>query len=132
MTIRNAALVGALIFGATVAQAQEAAEPTSYSGVMALPVPVTAGDITDRPYCVVGPVKKEVRKATIFSKASSPEKVRREIWESARKKGADAVINFEAGNSRVTGISWGATPVKGTMVKFSTAGTPCPAVPAKS
>ena len=106
-------------------------EPTRYSDLMSAPVPVTAYDITDRPYCEIGPIKKEVRKATVFSKASSPEKVRREIWESAKKKGADAVIKFEAGDSRITGISWGATPVKGVMVRFTTPGSACPAVPAQ-
>lgn len=64
------------------------AEPTRYSDLMS--APVTAADITDRPYCVIGPVKKEVRKATVFSKASSPAKVRRELWESAEKKALTA------------------------------------------
>lgn len=130
-SVSTAVVASALILIASTAYGQPAsdpvaAEPTRYSDLMSAPVPVTAADITDREYCVIGPVKKEVRKATVFSKASSPAKVRRELWESAKKKGADGVINFESGNSRITGISWGATPVKGTMVTFTVPGIGCP------
>ena len=60
--------------------------------VIARPVPVTAGDITDRPYQVVGRVETFVQKA-IWAKPASQDKVFRELWERARRLGADAVVN---------------------------------------
>ncbi|MEH3157804.1 MAG: hypothetical protein PGN08_02105 [Sphingomonas taxi] len=48
-------------------------------------MPVFAGDITERPYRVIGEVKAGVRKATVFSKSSSEAKIYRELWERARK-----------------------------------------------
>ncbi len=81
-------------------------------------VPVLAGDITDRPYRVIGEVKAGVRKATVFSKASSEAKVFRELWERADKMGADAVMNARYGNSHVTAVSWGKTNATGTAIKF--------------
>ncbi|MGP7795092.1 heavy metal-binding domain-containing protein [Sphingomonas sp. CLY1604] len=82
-------------------------------------VPVFAGDIADRPYRVIGEVKAGVRKATIFSKASSEAKIFRELWERAEKMGADAVINARYGNSHVTAVSWGKTNATGTAIKFT-------------
>lgn len=81
-------------------------------------VPVFPNDITDRPYEVLGEVKAEVRKATIFSSEASQAKIYRELWERAEKKGADAVVNARYGDSRVTLMSWGSTPVTGTAIKF--------------
>ncbi|MFN3434814.1 MAG: heavy metal-binding domain-containing protein [Sphingomonas sp.] len=82
-------------------------------------VPVFAGDIADRPYRVIGEVKAGVRKATIFSKASSEAKIFRELWERAEKMGADAVINARYGNSHVAVVSWGKTNATGTAIKFT-------------
>nr|WP_277998571.1 heavy metal-binding domain-containing protein [Sphingomonas liriopis] len=111
----------AVLFAAAVpfgAYAQEAKPPAvsvdAYDGV-----PVFAGDITDRPYRVIGDVSAGVRKATIFSKSASEQKVYRELWERARKMGADAVIHASYGRSHVTAISWGKTNATGTAVKFT-------------
>ena len=95
-----------------------AREPQTYAELMAAPVPVTTSDITDRPYRVVARVQRNVRKATIFSKGASPEKLERELWERGRKAGADAVINARYGGERVTAMSWGAAKVEGDAVKF--------------
>ena len=64
----------------------------------AVGVPVFPHDITDRPYEVVGDVKAGVRKATIFSKEASQEKIYKELWERAEKLDADAVINAKYGD----------------------------------
>ncbi|WP_310476306.1 heavy metal-binding domain-containing protein [Sandarakinorhabdus sp.] len=88
-------------------------------------VPVFPGDISDRPYDVVGEVTAGVRKATIFSKEASQTKVYKELWERAEKLGADAVINAKYGDSHVTAMSWGKTNATGTAVKFKPA-TPTP------
>lgn len=87
----------------------------------AVGVPVFAGDITDRPYDVIGQVKAGVRKATIFSAKASEAKIFRELWERADRLGADAVINATYGESHVTAISWGKTNATGTAIRFKPA-----------
>ena len=86
----------------------------------AVGVPVFPHDITDRPYTVIGEVKAKVRKATVFSKSASQKKIYRELWERARKKGADAVINANYGDSHISAMSWGQTNAKGTAIRFTT------------
>ena len=81
-------------------------------------LPVFPHDITDRPYEVLGEVKASVRKATIFSKAPSQEKIYRELWERGEKLGADAVIKAQYGDAHITGLSWGASSATGVAVKF--------------
>ncbi|WP_422057739.1 hypothetical protein [Sphingomonas sp.] len=94
--------------------------PPTYASLMEMDVPVIAGDITDRPYRVVGRVEKGVRKATMFSKDPSESKVYRELWEDAKKLGADAVVNAQFGDPRVTLISWGSRKATGQAIKFLT------------
>lgn len=84
-------------------------------------VPVFPYDITDRPYVVVKPVKAGVRKATIFSKEPSQEKIYKELWERADKIDADAVVNTTYGDSHMTAFSWGKTNALGIAVRFLTA-----------
>jgi uncharacterized protein YbjQ (UPF0145 family) len=81
-------------------------------------VPVFPYDITDRPYRVLGEVKAGVRKATIFSKAPSQDKIYRELWERGKKLGADAVIKAQYGDAHVTAMSWGSSSASGIAVKF--------------
>lgn len=82
-------------------------------------VPVFPNDITDRPYVIVGEVKAGVRKATVFSKEASQEKIYKELWERAEKLGADAVINANYGDSHISAMSWGKTNATGTAIKFT-------------
>lgn len=84
-------------------------------------VPVFPYDITDRPYVVVKPIKAGVRKATIFSKEASQEKIYKELWERAEKIDADAVVNATYGDSHMTAFSWGKTNALGIAVRFLTA-----------
>lgn len=86
-------------------------------------VPVFPYDITDRPYTVVGEVKAGVRKATIFSKAPDQGKVYRELWERAKKLGADAVIKATYGDPHVTAFSWGSVSATGLAIKFNAPAT---------
>lgn len=81
-------------------------------------VPVFPYDITDRPYEIVGEVEVDVRKATVFSKSPSQQKIYKELWERAEKLGADAVVNASYGDARVTLISWGASRATGVAVRF--------------
>ena len=80
--------------------------------------PVTPGDISDRPYTVIAQITAGVRKATLFSKAASQDKIYRELWERAKKKGADAVIHASFGKSHVSALSWGQTNATGIAIKF--------------
>lgn len=81
-------------------------------------VPVYPYDFPDRPYEVLGEVRASVRKATIFSKAPSQEKIYRELWERGQKMGADAVIKAQYGDAHVTALSWGASAATGIAIKF--------------
>ena len=94
----------------------------------AVGVPVFPHDITDRPYEVIKEVKAGVRKATLFSKEASQEKIYKELWERAEKLGADAVIKAQYGDSHVSAMSWGKTNATGIAIRFtgtaSTAQTP--------
>jgi len=81
-------------------------------------VPVFPYDITDRPYEVLGEVKAGVRKATVFSKSPSQEKIYGELWERARKLGADAVVKAQYGDAHVSAFSWGKANATGTAVRF--------------
>jgi uncharacterized protein YbjQ (UPF0145 family) len=92
-------------------------------------VPVFPYDITDRPYQALGEVKAGVRKATVFSKSPSQEKVYRELWERAQKLGADAVVKAQYGDAHVSAMSWGKTNATGIAVKFLPAGTKAPEAP---
>ncbi|MEP0188985.1 MAG: hypothetical protein ABJP70_05110 [Erythrobacter sp.] len=83
-------------------------------------VPVFAEDITDKPYKIVGPVSAGVRKATIFSKKPSKQKIYNEVWERGEKMGADAVVNVTYDDAKVTLDSWGKTRALGFAVKFLT------------
>lgn len=93
-------------------------------------VPVFAYNLTDRPYTVLGEVKAGVRKATVFSKEASQEKIYKELWERAEKLGADAVINAKYGDSHISAFSWGKTNATGTAVKFKPASEAVAAVQA--
>lgn len=118
--------ITALIAAALVAFAMPTHAQATFAEVSALEVPVTAEDITDRPYEVVGEITTEVRKTMILSPSPSQEKVYRELWERAEKMGADAVIHAEYGDSRRTMMSWGSRRAKGVAVRFieATAGQP--------
>jgi hypothetical protein len=83
-------------------------------------VPVFPHDITDKPYKIVGVVTAGVRKATIFSKEPSQQKIYNELWERGEKLGADAVIGAKYGDSHMTALSWGSTKAGGVAIKFLT------------
>lgn len=86
-------------------------------------VPVFPYDITDRPYEVLGEVKAGVRKATIFSKSSSQDKIYGELWERGKKLGADAVIKAQYGDAHVSAFSWGKTNATGVAIRFLPTGS---------
>jgi hypothetical protein len=91
-----------------------------YAEVRAMAVPVIAGDIDDRPYRVIAEIKTDVRKWTIFEKDPSEQRVYKELWERARKVGADAVVNARYGDTLYGGLTWGRRHATGQAIKFLT------------
>ncbi|QDH35299.1 hypothetical protein [Porphyrobacter sp. YT40] len=113
------ALAAAALFAIAVPLAAQNIENTqSYEWLMRQPVPVTTGDITDRPYRVIGHITKGVHKATIFHADPSHDKVMRELWEKARKMKADAVIHAQFGEARNRGFVKGGRDARGTAIRF--------------
>ena len=108
----------ALMALGTPSPAQNIENTQSYDWLMRQPVPVTTGDITDRPYRIVGHITKGVHKATIFHADPSHDKVMRELWEKARKMKADAVINAQFGEARNRGFVKGGRDARGTAIRF--------------
>lgn len=96
------------------------ATPVTYAQIVQMDVPVIAGDITDRPYRVVGEIETNVKKATLFSPDPSQAKVYRELWERGEKMGADAVINARFGDARMIALSYGARKATGQAIVFLT------------
>ncbi|OSZ70818.1 hypothetical protein CAP39_07655 [Sphingomonas sp. IBVSS1] len=97
---------------------QNVEPPPGYQQIMAMQVPVIAGDISDRPYRVLGLIETGVRKSSIFHKDPDQRKVYAELWERGKKMGADAVIKAEYGEARVRGASWGSREARGLAIKF--------------
>ena len=81
-------------------------------------VPVFRGDVK-RPYVVVGQIKDNLRKPFAFLPNPTAEKILAEIWERARKMGADAVINARFGKTERTMFNHGRTPISGTAIKYT-------------
>ena len=114
-------LAGFALIAASQASGQEVASapsPITYEQLMALPIPVTASDVNDKTYEVIGNVEANVRKALVFSPAPSQEKVYKELWERAVKLRADAVINATYGESKIGLFSWGQRKAVGTAIRF--------------
>jgi uncharacterized protein YbjQ (UPF0145 family) len=110
----------ALVLAAGLAQPVLAKDKKQFVVVNeAVGVPVFPHDITDRPYEVIGEVKAGVRKATIFSKEASQEKIYKELWERAEKLKADAVVKATYGDSHVSAMSWGKTNATGVAIRFT-------------
>ena len=58
---------------------------------------VTEGDVTDRPYRTIGPVKVTVTRKTSFSAAPTNGQVDEKLRREAKRLGADAVIQVKYG-----------------------------------
>jgi len=101
------------------AQSTNAADAPSIKASELPNPPVIAGDITDRAYTVIGQITAGVRKATVFSKSSSQEKIYRELWERGKKMGADAVVHASYGEAHLSAMSWGQTNATGIAIKFN-------------
>lgn len=100
---------------------------TSSPGAAAAPVEarapadvvVTEGDITDRPYTVIGDITVSVNKTTIFHPDPTREMVTEALQREAAGKGADAVILARYGAVGIGFMSWGTMEGKGRAVVFN-------------
>ena len=117
--MRSMLMLGTLIAAPAIAQRVDVPATEQATEVLARKVPVTAGDIVDRPYRVVARVDMLVT-VNVFQKAPSDAKVHKELWERASRMGADAVVNAQYGiTQRGMIASWGAR-ASGDAVKFLT------------
>ena len=123
-TMKSTKLIAAIGIAAMAISTPAMAKKKDVAHVMVneeMGVPVFPYDITDKPYKIIGVVTAGVRKATIFSKEPSQQKIYNEIWERGEKLGADAVIGAKYGDSHITALSWGNTKAGGVAIKFLTA-----------
>lgn len=79
---------------------------------------LTDGDISDRPYIVLGDVSVTVNKTTIFHADPTKEMVNEKLKEEAAKLGADAVTHVRYGTVGISLMSWGSLDGKGRAVQF--------------
>lgn len=98
MNRRILVLTSLLLVNSSPALAQNVDRPPvdGWRRVLAMPVPVTAGDIDDRPYRVIGRVDTFVQRA-LWQPTPSNDKAYQELWERARRIGADAVVHATVG-----------------------------------
>ncbi len=80
---------------------------------------VTEGDITDRPYTVIGDITVTVNKTTIFHADPTRELVTEALKKEAASKGADAVVLARYGAPGISFFSWGSMEGKGRAVTFN-------------
>ncbi len=71
-----------------------------------------------RTYTEVKKLKIDVNKLTAFHANPTEEDARNRLKQEAAKLGADAVINVEISDVKVTALSWGARTVSGTAIKY--------------
>lgn len=79
---------------------------------------LTEGDISDRPYIVLGDISVTVNKTTLFHADPTKEMVNEKLKEEAAKLGADAVTHVRYGTVGVSLMSWGSLDGKGRAVQF--------------
>ena len=93
---------------------QEAALPPSDPAR----IQITEGDISNRPYSVIGDISVTVNKTTLFHPDPTKELVAEKLREKAGEIGADAVVLVRYGTVGVSFFSWGSLDGKGRAVKF--------------
>lgn len=84
---------------------------------------IVAGE-TSRPHRVIGPVKARVGAATVFSKTPTLEDVNWKLQETARRMGANAMINVTYDRG-VSATSWKALTARGIAVIFESEDIKC-------
>jgi len=106
---------------ATWSTANVSGQPSATTPSPTLPsqIQVTEGDITDRPYTVLGDISVTVNKTTIFHPDPTRELVNEKLKVEAAKLGADAVILVRYGTPGISLMSWGSLDGKGRAIAFN-------------
>lgn len=90
---------------------------------------ITEGDITDRPYQIIGDVSLTVKKVGIVDRPPIEEKAQIALRAKAAELGADAIILVRYDRHGFTGLSMGRIDVTGRAVKFGAGPAPTALVP---
>lgn len=93
---------------------------------------VTEGDITNRPYRIVGDVSVSVKKVGIVDRPPIEVKAENAIKAKAAELGADAVILVRYDRHGFTGLSMGRIDATGRAVVFGSGPAPTAQAPAAS
>lgn len=107
-----------------VTSADESSATSSDEQTASLPatdptkIQITEGDISNRPYSVIGDISVTVNKTTIFHPDPTKALVAEQLREKAADLGADAVILVRYGTVGVALFSWGSLDGKGRAIKF--------------
>jgi hypothetical protein len=91
---------------------------------------ITEGDITDRPYQIIGDVALTVKKVGIVDRPPIEEKAQIALRAKAAEMGADAIILVRYEKHGFTGLSMGRIDVTGRAVKFGSGPAPAARAPA--
>jgi hypothetical protein len=87
-------------------------------------VVITEGDITDRPYRIIGDVSLTVKKVGIVDRPPIEEKAQNALRAKAVELGADAIILVRYDRHGFTGLSMGRIDVTGRAVVFGSGPAP--------
>jgi hypothetical protein len=85
---------------------------------------VTEGDISDRPYTVLGTVTAKAGKLTWVSRNPDWTDIDAKLRDKARQTGADAVVRVRYVPTGASLMSWGGIKGEGVAIKFQTAAPP--------
>lgn len=121
-----AALSSAMLSIQAGAQTLVAAPPhtSNFDGFI-----VTEGNISDRPYTVLGTVSAKAGKLTWVSRNPDRGDIDLKLRDKARQIGADAVVRVHYTPTGASMMSWGGIKGEGVAIKF--AGPPPNAAPAQ-
>lgn len=85
---------------------------------------VTEGDISDRPYIVLGTVTAKAGKLTWVSKNPNYDNVDSKLRDKARKIGADAVVRVRYIPTGASMMSWGGIRAEGVAINYQPIANP--------
>jgi hypothetical protein len=114
----TALLVGGCATWSTATMEESKSGTTARAAKAPSQVLVTEGDITDRPYIVIGDVSVTVNKTTIFHPDPTRDMVNAALQKEAAERGADAVVLTRYGTVGISLMSWGSLEGKGRAVAF--------------
>jgi hypothetical protein len=111
-----ATLLSAICVGYAHGQTIVAAPPhtSNFDGFI-----VTEGDISDRPYDVLGTISVKAGKLTWVSRNPDRGDVDMKLKDKARAMGADAVVRVQYTSTGASAMSWGGIKAEGVAIKYT-------------